>query len=199
MLFNTIFVRHDRRGKLTRVAIPVFLLIVLSSCAAPLYTVAPIPRSPPSERVTATTGALEVTALAFDDERAIERFDANLPLAGLIAVEVRLNNQGSSPIAATSLRISLLDSSGKSLRSIPPKKALSRVMKYYGVRLYGKEGYARTVASYEAIGLNLEGEISPSSERSGILFFEHKAPVTSMAGYRLSIEGGPSSISLQLN
>lgn len=190
--------RFDRRV-LAKVAVPALVLLCLSGCAAPIYTVAPLPKAAPPEKASATAGALEVTALALSDERAIEQFDANLPLAGLIAVDVRLINRSSAPIAISSLRMSLVDSSGRALKAIPSKKALGRVMKYYGVRLYGKEAYARTVESYAAIALSLEGDLAPSSERAGIVFFQHKGPVSDMSGYRLSIEGGPSSISLQLN
>jgi hypothetical protein len=76
------------------------------------------------------------------DERAIAQMDANLLLAGLIAVQVHITNSGSSAIAAGALHASLRSPSDKTLAPIAPKKALQRVMKYYGTRLYGLEAYA---------------------------------------------------------
>jgi hypothetical protein len=133
------------------------------------------------------------------DERAIAQMDANLPLAGLIAVEVKLSNQSASAIPGGSLRASLHDASGKALTLIPPKKALQQVMKFYGVRLYGKEAYARTLESYESVALHLEQNIGPSESVHGVLFFDAKASLKSTSGYRLSIEGGPAPINIQLN
>lgn len=169
------------------------------ACASPIYKVAPVPRTPPPDSTTGSAGGLEVTAAAMNDERAIDQMDANLPLVGLIAVEVRIANQTSAAIPGGSLRASLHDPSGRALTPIPPKKALKKVMKYYGVRLYGIEAYARTVESYESMALHLEQNIAPSESVYGVLFFDAKTSLKSTSGYRFSISGGSAPINIQMN
>lgn len=185
-------------GALPAVAI-LLSFAVLSGCAGTLYTVAPVPASPPAEMPKTEAGGLEVGAIAYSDERSLTQFEANLPLAGLLAVELRLNNRTSSAIQLDSLRIKLIDSAGTTFKPIEPKKALKRVMKYYGVKLYGKESYARTVEAYQNIAIQLQGELAPSNQTSGIVFFQTKKTETDPTGYKLQIDGGPSAVSIQLN
>jgi hypothetical protein len=172
---------------------------VFSGCAGTLYTVAPVPASPPAKTTKSEAGGLEVGALAYSDERSLSQFEANLPLAGLLAVELHLNNRSSSAIQLSSLRIKLVDSAGMTFKPIEPKKALKRVMKYYGVRLYGKESYARTVEAYQNIAIQLQGELAPSSQATGIVFFQTKKTEGDPTGYKLQIDGGPAAVSVQLN
>jgi len=173
-------------------------LLALAACASPLYKVAPVPKAPSDDAPTAASGGLTVTAEAMSDERAIAQMDANLLLAGLIAVQVHITNSGSSAIAAGALHASLRSPSDKTLAPIVPKKALQRVMKYYGTRLYGLEAYARTIESYESVALHLEHGLPPSESISGVLFFDTKSPVMSTSGYRLAIQGGPGPILVEL-
>jgi hypothetical protein len=175
------------------------ILVLSTACASPIYKVAPVPHAPAPEATTGSAGGLEVTAAAMTDERAIAQMDANLPLAGLIAVEVKISNQSSAAIPGKTLRALLHSPNGKALSPMEPKKALQQVMKYYGVRLYGKEAYARTIESYESVALQLEQNIAPAESVHGVLFFDAKAQVKSTSGYRLTIEGGSGPISVQLN
>lgn len=172
---------------------------VLSGCAGTLYTVAPIPGSPTTGMPKTDAGGFDVGAIAYSDERSLTQFEANLPLAGLLAVELRLANRTSSAITLDSLRVRLIDSAGTTFKPIEPKKALKRVMKYYGVRLYGKESYARTVEAYQNIAIQFQGELAPSSQTAGIVFFETKKSITDTTGFKLLIDGGPVAVSLQLN
>ncbi len=196
MQFNLVSITNRRALSATVLGLNI---LVFCACAGPLYTVAPLPKSPPAAMAGSATGGLDVSARGLSDELAMAQFDANLPLAGLIAVEIRLTNRTGTAIAGSSLRLSLSDSTGKAMKPIAPKKALGRVMKYYGVTLYGKEAYARTLESYEAIALRLDQNLSPSDGIMGIVFFDVRTPVVDLAGYRLQIEGGPAPISLQLN
>jgi hypothetical protein len=125
------------------------------------------------------------------------QFGANLPLATVIAVEVRFSNRGDQPVKLDSFRFALKDASGKGLKPLAPKIALQRVMAYDGTRLYGKEAYRRTLESYESIALKLDA-IQPREERSGILFFGARES-TDLNGFVLTVKGGPAPISLRLD
>jgi len=184
-----------------RILYLIFWLSLLALCGCgPLFKVAPLPKSPPADLVTATApGGLEIGASALtDDISAIEQFGANLPLAGLVAVEVELTNRGTEPIKASALRFELRDAAGGRYKRLETKKALGRLMKYYQKRTYLKESYRQTRESMESLALPLSSPLAPQEERHGFLFFEAKQDVAQLTGLTLSVEGGPSPIEMKL-
>ncbi|HMV46279.1 MAG TPA: hypothetical protein PLD20_03375 [Blastocatellia bacterium] len=171
-------------------------LCILSSngCGGQLYDVATRPISSPTERPTNTANGFNVSAVALDGDQALEQFDTNLPLAGVIAVDVVLANRTSSAIDAGTLRFELRAGSGNALKSLTPKAALKRVMKYYGNGFYRLDARQRTIESYEATALPLVSLISPGEERRGILFFETLYNTANLTGLALSVVGVNSRI-----
>src|SRR5262245_38023335 len=105
-------------------------LPVLTACGGRLYKVAPLPASAPPEISMGNGGGLDIGAVALNGERSYERFEANLPLAGVIAVDVRMINKSDATIMTNSLRFELRNPSGDPLKRIATKKALGAVMKY---------------------------------------------------------------------
>lgn len=181
-------------------AIACGLLLLLAACAGPLYKVAPLPSTPPPEVAGSTTGTgFEVGATALGEELAYDRFSANLPLAGVIAIEVRLINRTPQPIKVDGLRFEIEGAGEAKFKQLKPQKALSRVMKYYGVRLYGKESYRRTREAYEGLALDLGADLMPGEERRGMLYFEAKPPVFDFTGLMLALTGRETRLQLPLS
>jgi hypothetical protein len=173
------------------------LLTVLVACGGRLYKVAPLPASAPPE-ISMGKGGLDVGAAALDGERSYERFEANLPLAGVIAVDVRLVNNSEATIMTNSLRFELRDPSGAELKRIAPKKALSAVMKYYGDKFYAKVAYRRTLEDYESVALKQGSAIEPEHEIRGIVFFQTKRETAGVDGLILSVAGLSAPVNVQL-
>ena len=173
------------------------LLPVLAACGGRLYKVAPLPASVPPE-ISMGKGGLDVGAAALDGELSYERFEANLPLAGVIAVDVRLVNNSEATIMTNSLRFELRDPSGAELKRIAPKKALSAVMKYYGDNFYAKVAYRRTLEDYESVALKQAVAIEPEHELRGIVFFQTRRETTSVDGLILSVAGLSAPVNVQL-
>jgi hypothetical protein len=173
---------------------------MLTSCGT-LFKVAPLPANPPADLVTsAMPGGLEVSASALtEDNRALAQFGANLPLAGFVAVEVRLSNRATEPIKVGKLKFELRDSTGGKYRAIKPEWALGRLLKFYGKGTYLKESYRQTRESFEALALALDAPLAPQEERRGFLFFDTKREVTGLSGLALEVKGGAAPIKLQLN
>src|SRR5678816_1882134 len=117
----------------------ILILFVLSACTGPLYSVAPIPKTNPSDAIKTASESLEITAAPITEERAFRDFDANLLLAGVVGVDVALKNGSQNTIRPNVV----LKSNGGTWKPTSPKSALSRVMKYYGVSFYGKEAYRK--------------------------------------------------------
>jgi hypothetical protein len=173
------------------------LLAVLAACGGRLYKVAPLPASAPPE-ISMGKGGLDVGAAALDGERSYERFEANLPLAGVIAVDVRLVNNSEATIMTNSLRFELRDPTGAELKRIAPKKALSVVMKYYGDKFYAKAAYRRTLEDYESVALKKGSVIEPEREIRGIVFFQTKSETAGVDGLILSVAGLSAPVNVQL-
>ncbi len=175
------------------------LLITCCGCGGRLYNVAPLPSTAPTLPPANKTNSFNIGAKVLDGDLSLERFDANLPLAGVIAVDVQLANQTSAAINSALLKFELRNAGGKPLKPLTPKNALKRVMRFYGNSFYRIDARQRTIESYEATGLPLASAISAQEERRGILFFETGRGTTKLDGLTLSISGGTSPISIKLN
>jgi hypothetical protein len=174
------------------------LLPVLAACGGRLYKVAPLPASAPPEISIGNGGGLDIGAFALDGERSYERFEANLPLAGIIAVDVRMINKSEAAIKTDSLKFELRNASGDALKRIAPKKALGAVMKYYRDRFYAKIAYRRTLDDYESVALKRGSAVEPEKELRGIVFFQTKRGTTSVDGLILSVAGLAAPVNVQL-
>ena len=183
---------------LRKVFVSMFALLALSACSGQLYKVATPPQSPPPPLTADVTG-LSAAAKTINGDEAMKQFDANLLLAGLVAVDVRLANHTAEPVQFTLLRPALHDSGNALFKLLTPKQALKRVMRYYGNRLYAKAAYAQTLADYEALALPLTATLAPQEERRGFLFFETKADATTLTGLTLALNGLPTPITLKLD
>jgi hypothetical protein len=174
------------------------LLPVLAACGGRLYKVAPLPASAPPVISIGNGGGLDIGAVALDGERSYERFEANLPLAGVIAVDVRMINKSEETIMTDSLKFELRNASGAALKRITPKKALGVVMKYYDDRIYANIAYRRTLDDYESVALKQGSAVEPESELRGIVFFQTKRGTTSVDGLILSVAGLAAPVNVQL-
>ncbi len=179
------------------IAAKFFCLLFLTGCGGQLYKVAPLPANPP-ELSNSGSNELKIGAVLIDSDDSFDRFEANLPLAGVIAVEVRLANHSAGTIGAGALKFELSDGSGARLRQISPKKALDRVMKFYGNSIYTIESRRRTRQDYQDVSLPVGAAIAPGEERRGILFFEDKRKVKDLSGLKLTIKGAPAPLSVDL-
>jgi hypothetical protein len=176
------------------IAINLLGLITIAGCGGQLYKVAPLPASRPPEISTSNAQGLNIGAEVLGGDSSVEQFDANLPLAGVIAIDVKLINQSSESINAKRLKVEVR--SDEPLKQILPKKALSKVIDFYENNFYRLDARKRTQESYDAVALNLNGSIAPGEVRRGFLFFE--AANKDLTGLTLTVtdRGVPISVSL---
>ena len=174
-------------------------LSLCGACSVPLYKVAPLPSNTPiAAGQTVTANLLEITASALtDDDQAFERFDANLPLAGIVAVDVRLANRANEK--TKSLTFELQDASGKKFSLLDAKKELKQVMKFEGVRVYAKASRQETLDQLQSIALPKKLTLAAQEERRGVLFFHAKQDVAQLKGLILTVKGTVQLIRLPLN
>ncbi len=177
----------------------VFIFLILNAgCSVPLYKIASIPQNTPIEAAqTANSTELEISAAALlDDDKAFERFEANLPLAGIAVIDVRLVNRADKQLKP---KFELRDASGKKFAQLAPKKEPGRVMKFEGVRVYNKEGRRQTLEQLENIALPKNFVLDAKAEKRGVLFFNTKQDVTQIKGLTLTVSGISQPIKISLN
>ena len=146
-------------------------------------------------RFPSQSPGLEIAAALVTEDRAFKDFDANLPLAGIIGVDLRVANRSQNSFQP-SFRLRAND---RTWKPVSPKQALSRVMKYYGVSFYGKESFRQTRESYDNVGFNMDEGIKPGEERRGIVFFDLKKSATNINGLAMEIKGAEKPILLPIN
>lgn len=173
-------------------------LLCLTACGGALYKVTPLPTSTPPELSAHSSTELKVGAAVLDGDRSLEQFEANLPLAGVIAVDVRVANATGTIIPGGKLKYSLRDASGKTLKQLAAKKALKRVMKYYGDSFYAIAAYQRTLADYEALALPQSAPLNVQDERRGLLFFEAPRNSPNGRGFTLTVSGLKAPLDVQM-
>lgn len=173
----------------------VLFCLSLTACTSPLYSVAPIPKEHARDEVATTETGLEVGAAMVTEERAFKDLDANLPLAGIVGIDLRLANRSQNAFRP-GIR---LRANERDWKPVSPKHALSRVMKYYGVRFYGKESFRQTREAYGNVSFNLDNEIKPGEERRGIVFFDLKTPATNINSVVIEIKGADKPILLTID
>lgn len=177
----------------------IVLCLFLSACSVPLYKVAPIPKNTTIEAgQTATNNGLTVTASALtEDDKAFERFDSNLPLAGILVVDIQVANRSAQSIK--SLKFELQDATGKSVSYLEPKKALKAIMKFEGVRMYTIEGRQQTLEQLQAMALPKKLSLGSQEEKRGVLFFHAKQDVAKNKAFTLLIKDDRQTIRLPLS
>lgn len=177
----------------------IFVLSLLATaCGGKLYNVAPLPTQPPPDTTAQMANGLEIGAYVLEGNTAIERFEANLPLSGVIAVDVRLANKTAGALDGSGLTFELFDAMGKKFKALSSKKALDRVMKYYGVNFYPIAARQRTREDYETVALKSAGQIASGDEHRGVLYYETRRETTNVSGFRLSVAGAGAPINISL-
>jgi len=161
-----------------RLGFPAFYFLLplwLVGCGGALYRVAPLPAGPAlsSHSLGKAEGeaTLQVGAAYYDGDESLRQFEANLPLAGVLAVEVHLFNRSGESANLPAMKIDVRGEKGSPLPPLTGERALRRVLRAYGNRLYTIESHRVTLARYREIQLPLTGELSPGEERRGVLFF----------------------------
>jgi hypothetical protein len=174
--------------------------VLLATGCGQLYRVSPLPEQAagPSTDLPASSlpEGLHIEARGLDGDRSLEHFEGNLPLAGVLAVEVRLINRSDSPLSLSRLKFALFDGSGKPCSELRPERALSRVMKFYGNRIYQIEAHRETVESYRRITLTRAGELRAGEEQRGIIFYAIPPQGRLDSGFSLRVVRGGASASL---
>jgi hypothetical protein len=196
----------DRHIKIVKCVALALLVSSLTSCAGSLFKVKPAVELPalPATTKSANAGGITLrTAPLLTDEESQELFEANLPVSGVLPVRVELKYEtGGVPLDLKRARLHLHDASGHEWKLLPPKKAISRILKANGVYLYNPNSRKQFESEFSAYGIDLKTPLTNTeSRRQGFLFFQTPGnePVRSPSALVLSITGLPQPLEIQLN
>jgi hypothetical protein len=181
------------------------LLATLTSCSTSLFKVKPVTELPPLPEASRSADAGGVTirtAPLLSDEESQELFEANLPVSGVLPVRIDMTFQSGLPIETKRVRFRLRDSANQEWKLLPPKNAISRIMKANGVTLYNPNSRKQFAQEFGAYAIDLKTPLSSSDpRRQGFIFFQtpDKRPVRNDLRLTLTVERLPQAASIVLN
>ena len=151
------------------------LLIValLSGCGGKPFNVKPRPSlSKTDYRASGNVNGVGIQADAITDEDYLfEIFDANLIQAGVYPVRIRMTNNGADALALKRTRFEIRSAAGKLFRMAEARRAYKRLISYYELSLYSKDGYKRSLSDFTSYAFDSNSPLGPGDSRDGILFF----------------------------
>ena len=193
---------NDRSCKIAEIyfchALLVAVILIGTACGGQLYRVKPLSGPPVDSPTTASLLDLGIEARGLDGDRSLEHFEGNLPMAGVLAVEVHLTNRSTSPLSLGSLNFALFERDGRPCHELTPDRALRRVMKFYGNRIYQIEAHRETVEGYRRIALPRGGELGAGEVRCGVIFYAIPAQAPLDAGFSLQVNLADESTRLAI-
>ena len=181
------------------------VLLLTTSCAGSLFKVKPVVELPPlaGDVKSASGGGVTVrVAPVLSDEESQELFEANLPLAGILSVQLELVFDSGVAVETRKVRFRLKDGEGREWKLLAPKAAVSRILKANDVYAYNPTSRKQFEQDFTAYGIDLKSPLSNAERRhQGFVFFEtpKKEPVASPKDLVLSVDGLPQPVAIPVN
>ncbi|MBI4750632.1 MAG: hypothetical protein HY774_19275 [Acidobacteria bacterium] len=149
------------------------LLVLVSGCRTEPFAIAPRVDLPLENFPHVTeTATVRISALPIrEEDESFRRFDSNLLLAGVMPVQIRIDNQSGAPFSTKSLKFRLFDAQGKEWQRMPPKKASAEQMKFYEIRNYSVQGYKKYQEKFMRLCFPADTVLPAPSSTQGIIFF----------------------------
>ena len=168
-------------------------------CGKP-FNVKPRTELAPARYVARAEGNnLSVQAQAITDEDFLyETFDGNLISAGVLPVRVALSTAGGETVDLKDARFEVRSRAGKTFKAAKPSDAFKRLVSYYGISNYNKDGYRRSRNDFIEYGLD-RSPLAAGQSRHGLLFFLMPSEAARETGLLLSVSRGPHTLELKLN
>jgi hypothetical protein len=179
--------------------------LAFAGCAGKPFEVKNRADLPPASASAATAQSNRISLQAEvirDEDYLNDTFDANLILAGVLPVRLKVTNGGPEPVDLNKARFEVKAANGRAYKSAEAKKAFKRVVAYYEISTYSKPGYRESLEAFTAYALDLSKPLGPQESREGLVFFVvpdavARASGLSMVADRLDRNG--AAVELNLN
>ena len=154
-----------------------WLIAVQTGCSKPFNVKRKVDLPLSAAKAQQQLGDVTVQADAIRDENLIyDTFDANLVQAGILPVNVHIENHGAAPLALKDVKLELQDDSGHRKQRLSAKTTFKRLVSYYELIAYSKYGYRRSQEDLIAYEFDSREPVGAGGVRSGLVFFEIKPP-----------------------
>ena len=181
--------RINRRPRLLHAGLLLFLLL-LTGCGQPFHVKSRASLPPATYTARIQADGVEIKANAITDEDFLYgTFDANLILAGLLPVRLMITNTGEQPLNLKKAEWEIKDETGKTGQAIDPQRAFKRLISYYEIRSYNKDGYNKSREGFVSYALDRTAPLEPGASRDGFLFFAVPPGVAREPGLMLEVRG----------
>jgi hypothetical protein len=152
---------------------PIAFVLLAAGCGGKPFNVKTRPDPPPaaSGPVTESQGISFQAEALTDEDYLYEIFDANLIMAGILPVRVKVGNSSGEALNLKRVKFEV-GSNGKPLKMLDAGRAFKRLVSYYGISTYTKEGYRESKDDFSSYSIRLDAPLSPGESRQGMLFFQ---------------------------
>ena len=167
----------------------VSLLVAASACGKP-FNIKPRGEVKTAEYAAAAEPAtILIEGIALTDEDFLyDTFNANLLLAGVLPVRVRMTNNSDAEVRLRRERFELR-AGRRTLKSIEADRAFKRLLSFYGVSIYNRVGYKQSREALRSYELDFGKTVRPGSTCDGVIFFESRPQVETNSALVLVAKG----------
>ncbi|HEY7545234.1 MAG TPA: hypothetical protein VID27_10145 [Blastocatellia bacterium] len=162
------------------------ITLFLPGCGKP-FNVKPRPDTPPhvaGASATVSSIALEAEAVK-DEDYLYDTFEANLLMAGVLPVRVRIANRGTEPVSLKKSRFEVRSDEPRAYKAITAGEAFNRVFSFYGISVYSKSGYRESKDDFLSHAIDLNSPLAGGESREGLMFFPVPDDITRRPGLKL--------------
>jgi hypothetical protein len=173
----------------------------LSGCGKPFNVKTKTNLPPANYAAGSTTDNISIQAQAIKDEDLLyDTFDANLIAAGVLPVRVTLNNSSSRAVDLQQARFEIRPQDGRGFKAVDARTAFKRLISYYEIKAYNKDGYKESLGTFSEYGVDLKTPLEPGQSRNGLIFFLAPGGAARGAGLTLVVSrlGSESRVPVEL-
>ncbi len=185
-----------------------FAVLSLAGCGGKPFNVKPRPEVPQAEISSGDQTQIDGVRIqaepVTDEDFLYATFDANLILAGLLPVRVKLTNESQESISLNKAKFRIKTSGGKEFKSKDARSAYKQLISFYDISTYTKSGYRQAREDFASYALDTKSPLESGESRQGMIFFKVLPETAGESGLALSVERlnakqSKSKIELKLN
>jgi hypothetical protein len=176
-----------RSSEMIKASAVLLLLMTLAGCGGKPFNVKARPDTPPPLNGARVEGAgfiIEAEPVT-DEDHLYDTFDANLILAGVLPVHVKLTNGAQDSIDTAKAKFEIRAGPKQSYKAIAPRDAYKKLISYYEISTYSKSGYKESRDDFASHALDMTRPLAAGESRQGLVFFAVPAEVARQAGLTL--------------
>ncbi|HVF92605.1 MAG TPA: hypothetical protein VNH22_21230 [Blastocatellia bacterium] len=153
-------------------ACQIALMLLTACCGGKPFNVKARPEPPPAVAgaVTESQGVSIQAEAVTDEDYLYEVFDANLIMAGILPVRLKIENRSGEALNLKRVKFEVV-SSGRPLKRLDASGAFKRLISFYGISTYSKEGYRESRGDLSSYALLVDAPLAQGETRQGLLFF----------------------------